>query len=340
MLLADGEIPYDSLIVASGMTHHYFGHEEWARHAPGLKTIEDATQIRSRVLRAFEAAERETHPATRLTWLTFVIIGGGPTGVELAGAIAELARHSMRRDFRRIDAAGARVLLLEGGDRILPGYPADLSTKATKSLARLGVEVRTATLVTDVSTDQVTVSSGERSEMIATRTPLWAAGMQASAFGRAVAASTGADVDRTGRILVAPDLTVAGHPEIFVIGDLAHFARQRGTPLAGVAPVAMSQGRYAGDVIRKRLSGATPRPFRYIDKGQLATIGRAAGVANFGRLRFSGYPAWLLWLFVHLMYLVEFENRVLIFIQWAWNYLSWQRGARLIAHDERVAPDD
>ncbi len=337
VLLADVDLGYESLIVATGVTHHYFGHDAWAEHAPGLKTIEDATEIRSRVLRAFEAAERD-HGSASDGGLTFVVVGGGPTGVELAGAIAELARHSMRRDFRAIDATGARVLLLEGADRILPSYPAQLSAKATQSLKRLGVEVRTGTLVTEVGGDRVTVRTGETSETIPTKTALWAAGIQATPFGQALAAATGAEVDRVGRIVVEPDLTVPGHPEIFVIGDLAHFAHQTGAPLAGVAPVAMSQGRYAGNTIQRRLTGTAHKPFRYFNKGQLATIGRASAVADFGRLRFSGYPAWLLWLFVHLMYLVEFENRMLVFIQWAWNYITWQRGARLIAHEKSRKP--
>ncbi len=337
VLLADVDLAYESLIVATGVTHHYFGHDAWAEHAPGLKTIEDATEIRGRVLRAFEAAERDPGSASE-GGLTFVVIGGGPTGVELAGAIAELARHSMRRDFRAIDATGASVLLLEGADRILPGYPAQLSAKAARSLTRLGVEVRTGTLVTEVGADRVTVRTGETSETVATKTALWAAGVQATPFGQALAAATDAEVDRVGRIVVEPDLTVPGHPEIFVIGDLAHFAHQTGAPLAGVAPVAMSQGRYAANTIQRRLTGTAHKPFRYFNKGQLATIGRASAVADFGRLRFSGYPAWLLWLFVHLMYLVEFENRMLVFIQWAWNYITWQRGARLIAHGKDRKP--
>lgn len=337
VLLADGDLGYESLIVATGVTHHYFGHEEWAEHAPGLKTIEDATEIRGRVLGAFEAAERNPGSASE-GGLTFVVVGGGPTGVELAGAIAELARHSMRKDFRAIDTTCARVLLLEGADRVLPSYPAQLSAKASRSLTRLGVEVRTGTLVTEVGADGVTVRTGETSETIATKTALWAAGIQATPFGQALAAATGAGVDSVGRIVVGPDLTVPGHPEIFVIGDLAHFAHQTGAPLAGVAPVAMSQGRHAADAIQRRLTGTATKSFRYFDRGQLATIGRAAAVADFGRLRFSGYPAWLLWLFVHLMYLVEFENRMLVFIQWAWNYITWQRGARLIAHAKNSKP--
>jgi NADH dehydrogenase len=333
VILQDGHVPYDTLVVAAGAGHHYFGHDGWAQHAPGLKTVEDATEMRRRVLGAFEAAERETDPARRQEWLTFVVVGAGPTGVELAGAVAELARHTMKRDFRNIDATSARIILLEGADRVLPPYPGALSAKAARSLQGVGVAVRTGAMVTGISDRDVHVRVGDATERIATRTVLWAAGVKASPLGQALAAATGAILDRQGRVKVEPDLTAPGHPEIFVIGDLAHCAHQTGDPLPGLAPVAMAQGRFVADVIRRRLRGeAATRPFRYRDKGQLATIGRAAAVADFGRLRFSGYAAWLLWLFVHLMYLVGFENRVLVFIQWAWNYVTRNRGARLIAH--------
>jgi NADH dehydrogenase len=330
--LADGALEYDVLVVASGARHHYFGHAEWERHAPGLKTIEDATEIRSRVLQAFEMAERRPASAERDGWLTFAVVGGGPTGVELAGAIAELARYSMAKDFRAIDTRGARVLLVEGADRVLPGYPDSLSRRAQQSLERLGVTVSTSTMVTQITRDAMTVQRSDTSERIPARTVLWAAGIRASPLGRYLADTSNARLDRIGRVIVEPDLTIPSHPEVFVIGDLAHFAHQTGEPLPGIAPVAMQQGRYVADTIRRRLGGRPVRPFRYVNKGELATIGRAAAVANFGRLRFSGYPAWLLWLFVHLMYLVEFENRVLVFFQWAWNYVTWNRGARLIAH--------
>lgn len=331
--LADGgTVPYDTLVLATGVTHHYFGHDAWESSAPGLKTLEDATEIRSRVLRAFEAAERAPETALADGWLTFVVVGAGPTGVELAGAIAELARDTMRRDFRGIDPSRARVLLIEGTDRVLPHYPAALSAKAQHSLERLGVTVRTHAAVTDVDDRGVIVRSDASIETVPARTVLWAAGVRASRLGAAVADATGATRDRVGRIVVQPDLTIPGHPEIFVIGDLAHCSHQTGEPLPGVAPVAIQQGRFVADAIRRRLQGKAVGPFRYVDKGELATIGRAAAVANFGRLRFSGYPAWVLWLFVHLMYLVGFENRLLVFVQWAWNYLTRNRGARLIAH--------
>lgn len=333
VVLADGgTVAYDTLVLATGVTHHYFGHESWESSAPGLKTLEDATEIRSRVLRAFEEAERSPGTALADGWLTYVVVGAGPTGVELAGAIAELARDTMRRDFRGIDPSRARVLLIEGTDRVLPHYPAALSVRAQRSLERLGVTVRTHAAVTDVDDRGVIVRSDASIETVPARTVLWAAGVRASSLGAAVADVTGATCDRVGRIVVQPDLTIPGHPEIFVIGDLAHYSQQTGEPLPGVAPVAIQQGRYVADATRRRLQGKAIAPFRYVNKGELATIGRAAAVANFGRLRFSGYPAWVLWLFVHLMYLVGFENRLLVFVQWAWNYVTRNRGARLIAH--------
>jgi NADH dehydrogenase len=338
VLLADDALPYDTLVVATGVSHHYFGRDDWEARAPGLKTIEDATEIRCRVLAAFEAAEREPDNAVREAWLTFAVVGGGPTGVELAGAIAELAKQTMRRDFRAVDASRARIILMEGAERLLTSFPAALSAKATRSLQRLGVEVRAGTLVTEISEREVRVRSAEGEYSIPCRTALWAAGVRASSLGRTLADGAGVELDRLGRGIVEPDLSVPGHPEIFVIGDLAHFAHQTGEPLPGLAPVAMAQGRYVASAITRRLRGRPARAFHYFDKGQLATIGRAAAVADFGRLRFSGYPAWLLWLFVHLMYLVEFENRVLVFFQWAWNYLTRNRGARLIAHSRDRRP--
>jgi NADH dehydrogenase len=328
--LADGgALRYDTLVVATGVTHHYFGHDSWESSAPGLKTLEDATEIRS------EAAERSPGTALADGWLTFVVVGAGPTGVELAGAIAELARDTMRRDFRGIDPGGARVILVEGTSRVLPHYPEFLSVRARRSLERLGVTVRTEVTVTDVDDGGVILRSDASIETVPARTVLWAAGVRASPLGAAIADATGAARDRAGRLIVRPDLTIPGHPEIFVIGDLAHFAHQTGEPLPGVAPVAIQQGRHVADTIRRRMRNEEPKPFRYVNKGELATIGRAAAVANFGRLRFSGYPAWFLWLFVHLMYLVGFENRLLVFVQWAWNYVTRNRGARLIAHGWR-----
>lgn len=331
VLLADGVVPYDTLIVATGARHHYFGHPEWERHAPGLKTIEDATEIRRRILSAFEQAERCADAATRDVLLTFVVVGAGPTGVELAGAIAELSRHTLRGNFRQIDPSAARVYLLEAGDRVLSSYPPDLSAKATRSLERLGIQVRTGTAVTAITAEGVTVRHGERSETIATRTVLWGAGVQASPLGRQLAEAAGSAVDRAGRVVVEADCTLPGHPEVFVPGDLASFSHQGGKPLPGVAQVAMQMGTYAARVIERRLAGQPPPgPFTYKDPGSMATIGRAAAVADLGWLRLSGYLAWLAWLFVHILYLIVFENRVLVLLQWTWNYVTRGRAARLI----------
>jgi len=339
VLLADGEVPYDTLVVATGAEPTYFGHDEWGTHAPGLKTIEDATEIRGRIYRAFEAAEREPDADRRSAWLTFVVVGAGATGVELAGAISEIARRTLRHEFRAIDPAQASVLLLDAADRVLPTYPDDLSRKCARSLERLGVTLRLGTMVNRVTGDGVEIRTEGRDQWIAARTVLWAAGVRASPMGQRLARALGSETDKGGRIAVRPDLTVPDHPEIFVIGDLARCPGAGGKLLPGIAPVAIQQGRYVARVVRARLAGAAQQPFHYVNKGELATIGRAAGVANFGRLRFSGYPAWLLWLFVHLMYLVDFENRLLVFVQWAWNYVTWNRGARLIAHGrERAGP--
>jgi NADH:ubiquinone reductase (H+-translocating) len=328
--LADGEAPYDTLILATGSHHHYFGHDDWAPLAPGLKTIEDATEIRRRVLLAFECAEREPDPANRRAWLTFVIVGGGPTGVELAGALAEIANDTLRHDFRRINPADANILLVEGADRVLPAFPGGLPARAERGLSQMGVHVRTKATVTDMDKTGVSVRSGDSVERIPARTVLWAAGVQASKLGKIVAERTGAPLDKSGRLIVGPDLTLPGHPEIFVIGDLANFSHQNGTPLPGLAAVAMSQGRYVARTIQARLRGKTVPPFRYFDKGMLATIGRNKAVAAFGPVHISGPVAWLAWLFVHLMYLVEFDNRLLVLIEWIYDYITRNRGARLI----------
>jgi len=315
--LVDGEVAYDYLIIATGATHSYFKHPEWARSAPGLKTIEDALEIRRRVLLAFESAERETDPDRERAWLTFVIVGGGPTGVELAGALSEIARQTMIRDFRRINPSSARVILIEGTDRVLPPYPPDLSKKAADQLRHLGVEVITGGLVTQV--DDQSVSVGEMK--IATRTVLWAAGVQGSPLARTL----GVPLDRAGRVAVSPDLTLPGHPEVFVIGDLAAFEK-----VPGVAPAAIQEGKHAARNIMLAIAGKPMRPFHYWDKGSLATIGRAAAVADFGRVHISGFAAWFSWLAVHIFFLIGFRNRLLVILQWAWAYLTYQRGARLI----------
>jgi NADH dehydrogenase len=325
-----GPLDYDTLIVAAGAGHHYFGNDAWEAHAPGLKTIEDATRMRSRILKAFERAETATDPDERRALLTFVIVGGGPTGVELAGAIGELALHTMKRDFHSIRTEEARVLLVEGLDRILPTYPVRLSAAAERSLRRLRVEVRTGARVKRIDADGVALDTGGRVEALRAATVLWAAGVRASPLARDLAERAGAELDRAGRVVVDERCAVPGRPEILVLGDLALYRDREGNELPGVAPVATQQGRYAGRLIRDRLRGVETAPFRYRDMGNLAVIGRAAAVADLGRLRFSGYPAWLLWLFVHIMYLVGFENRLLVFIQWGFSYFTRHKGARLI----------
>ena len=330
LILKDGELGYDTLIVAAGGHHHYFGHDEWARRAPGLKTIEDATGMRSRILGAFERAERSTDPDRTRELMTFVIVGAGPTGVELAGAIGEMARHTLARDFRRIHPPDARILLVEGAGRVLPSYPEKLSAAASRSLARLGVEVLTATMVSEVDAHGVVLSRDGHGVREPAATVLWAAGVQASPLARVLRDKAGARLDRADRVIVEPDCSVAGHREILVIGDMARVEQPRGQPLPGVAPVAIQQGQYVSRLVVDRMNGRSTPPFHYRDRGSLAVIGRAAAVAELGRFRFSGYLAWLLWLFVHIMLLVGFENRVLVFVQWAFSYFTRNRGARLI----------
>ena len=331
VILSDGEVPYDTLIVATGATHHYFGNDQWEAVAPGLKTIENATEIRSRLLLAFERAEREPDPAARRAWLNFVIVGAGPTGVELAGALGEIANDTLRRDFRHIDPRDAAILLVEGEPRVLPTFPPDLSAKAERQLIALGVRSLTSARVTAIDADGVTVTVNGSEERIATHTVLWAAGVRASRLGKVLAERAGAQLDRAGRVIVEPDLSVPGHPAIFVIGDLSSFTHQGGKPLPGVAPVAMQQGSYVARLIQRRLAGREkPAPFRYFNKGNLATVGRNRAVAEFGKLHIAGFPAWFTWVFVHLMYLVEFENRLLVFTEWVYNYVTRNRGARLI----------
>ena len=343
---SEGSTPYDYLIVAAGATHSYFGHDDWEVFAPGLKTIEDALEIRRRVLLAFELAERQAASGEGAIPLNFVVVGGGPTGVELAGTLAEISRHALEHEFRSIDPARTHILLLEGGPRILPSYTEDLSRSAEEQLKQLGVEVRTSTMVTRVEAGAV--------EIGATRLPatvvLWAAGVAASPLGKKLTNS----VDRAGRVPVEADLTLPGHPEVFVIGDLAARKDEQGKLLPGVAPVAIQQGKYVAKIIRQevegsglRSSGKSRTPFHYWDKGSLATIGRAAAVAQFGKIHISGYIAWLSWLFVHIFFLIGFRNRLLVFIQWAWSYITYERGARLItgstylpgwtAHDASLA---
>ncbi len=344
LLLADGvSLPYDYLIVATGARHSYFGRDEWERLAPGLKSLEDAVEIRSRVLLAFELAEREVRPERRQAFLTFVVVGGGPTGVELAGALAEIRNFALKRDFRQINPRDATVMLLEAGPRILEAYPPELSERAANELRRLGVEVRTNTMVTDIR--EGSVWAGEWS--IPTCTVLWAAGNVASPLLKTL----GTPLDRQGRAVVQPDCSLPGHPEVFVLGDAAHYAQDGGT-LPGVCPAAIQMGQYAARVIREEVAGRRPteglatspeagkargeagaevrQPFSYWDKGQLAVIGRGHAVADIGRLHFGGFFAWLAWIFVHIFFLIGFRNRLLVLIQWAYSYVTYRRGARLI----------
>ncbi len=322
-VLIDGSsINYDYLIVATGARHSYFGHEEWEILAPGLKSIEDALEIRRRILLAFEGAEREPDPDQRKTLLTFVVVGGGPTGVEVAGALAEIRRYALRRDFRHIDSREATVLLLEGGTRLLSSYPESLSRAAVRALHRLGVEVRTDAFVDGITQDGVSVGGIS----IPTKTVVWAAGNLASPLLR----SLGAPVDAQGRVMVGEDCTIPAHPEVFVLGDAACFDHQEGGPLPGLSPVAIQMGRHAAKTISRDLRGHARRPFRYRDKGQLAVIGRGRAVADIGRLHFSGFVAWLTWIFVHIFFLIGFRNRIIVLMEWAWSYLTFQRGARLI----------
>ena len=330
--LKDGAtIPYDSLIVATGSQSAYFGHDDWREWAPSLKSVEEATMIRHKILVAFEAAERTTDPAERTAWLTFVIVGAGATGVELAGALGEIALHTLKNDFRSIRPADARILVVDGGPRVLAGFPEDLSRKAERSLLKLGARVRTGVMVTCIDGHGVTIHTNAGSEHIPSRTVIWAAGVTASDFGRQLGKRTVAETDKSGRIKVNPDLTIANYPEIFVVGDLAFSTKPDGKPLPGVAQVAIQGGAYAAKTIVKRIKGEQDiEPFHYFDKGELAVIGRAAAVAKIRKLHLSGFIAWLIWLFIHLMYLVEFSNRLLVFIHWGFLYLTFNRGARLI----------
>ena len=324
-LPAPEPVPYDTLVVAGGSRYSYFGHDGWREHAPELKSLDGALDIRNRILLAFEAAEAEPDPERRRSWLTFVVVGAGPTGVEMAGQIAELANETLRSDFRSVDTRTARVMLVEAADRVLTTFPPSLSAKAKRSLEKLGVTVLTGRTVTGIDPDGVTVDD----ERVASRTVVWAAGVTASSLAGRLGELTNAERDRAGRVTVEPDLTLPGHPEVFALGDMV---RLRDGVLPGVAPVAMQQGRYAARVVRDRLRGRPTAPFRYRDKGNLATIGRAAAVADVKGLHLSGFPAWITWLLVHLWYLVGFQNRVLVFIRWSVSFATHGRGARLITN--------
>ncbi len=326
--LPDGEISYNYLVVASGASHAYFGHDEWEPFAPGLKTIEDALEIRRRVLLAFELAERQANAEKEQVQLNFVVVGGGPTGVELAGTLAEIARRALTNEFRTIDPRKTRIVLLEGGPRILPAYPDDLSRSAEEQLKRLGVEVHTSAMVTNVTPGAVHMGETQLPAAVI----LWAAGVAASPLGKKL----GAPVDRAGRVAVNPDLSLPGHPEVFVIGDLATLKDENGKPLPGIAPVAMQEGKTAAHNIGAELRGEPRKNFHYFNKGNLATIGRAAAVAEFGKIHISGFVAWLAWLFVHVFFLIGFRNRIIVLVQWAWSYFTYERGARLITGDRHL----
>ena len=325
---ADREISYDYLIVAAGASHAYFGHDDWEPFAPGLKTIEDALEIRRRVLLAFELAERHAASTGENVQLNFVIVGGGPTGVELAGTLSEIARRALAEEFNSIDTKSTRIILLEGGPRILPAYSEDLSRSAEEQLRGLGVEVHTSTMVTDVEAAAVHVGTTRLSAAVI----LWAAGVAASPLGKKL----GAQVDRAGRVLVNADLSLPGHPEVFVIGDLAALKDKNGQLVPGVAPAAIQQGKATARNIANDLQGKPRRDFHYVNKGSLATIGRAAAIAEFGKIHISGFIAWLSWLFVHIFFLIGFRNRILVMIQWAWSYFTYERGAQLITGDQTL----
>ena len=348
----DESVGYDHLIVAAGATHSYFGHDDWAAHAPGLKTLADAFAIRSRVIGAFERAERCVDPAAREPWMTFVVIGAGPTGVEMAGTLAEIAQHTLPQEFRRIDSTQARIVLLEGSERVLGNFVPALSQRAREQLRKLGVDVRTGAKVTGIDADGVTYETREgdavNAHRLSSKTVVWAAGVAGSALGKALAAETGAALDRAGRVVVEPDLSLADHPEIAVIGDLASArsygtgdakpvpGEDLGTPVPGVSPAAKQMGRAAAANLLRRLRFDPTQPFRYIDYGNLATIGRKAAVVDltvpgFGALRFSGYFAWLFWLFAHIYFLIGFRNRFIVMMDWAWAYWTYQRSARVVA---------
>ena len=345
----DGEqsLPYDHLIVAAGATHSYFGHDDWALHAPGLKTLDDAFRIRARVIGAFERAERLDDPAAREPWMTFVVIGAGPTGVEMAGTMAEIAQHTLPQEFRRIDSTRTRVVLIEGSDRVLGNFVPQLSERAREQLKKLGVDVRTGCKVTGIDADGVDYGTGagntSKNYRLPSKTVIWAAGVAGSALGQALAASAGATLDRTGRVIVRADLSLTDHPEIAVIGDLASAmshpadpSRAKPTPVPGVSPAAKQMGRAAAANLLRRLKGEATLPFRYVDYGNFATIGRKAAVVDltppyFGTLRFSGYFAWLFWLFAHLWFLIGFRNRLIVMLDWGWAYWTYERSARVVA---------
>ncbi len=334
VVFRDGELSYDTLIIATGSYHHYFGHDDWAQKAPGLKTVEDALEMRRKILLSFEAAERETDPRKQQEWMTFLIIGAGPTGVELAGTIGELTRTTLKDDFRNINTEDAKIILVEGLNQVLPTYPKKLADKAEEFLTKLGVTIRVNTMVTDIKGNNALISRNGDSETIQSRTILWTAGVKASSLGKALAKNSDVELDRTGRVIVKPDLSVPGLKDVFVIGDLAHFSTNGGDPLPGVAPVAMQEGKYVAKLILNKLNGKETKPFEYKEKGNLAVIGTNSAVADLGKLKFAGFFAWLVWAFVHIRYLIEFDSKVVVLFRWAWNYFTRKRGVRLITGED------
>jgi NADH dehydrogenase len=340
VIYSGGELPYDALIIATGAEYNYFGNDNWIPHAPGMDGLGSALEIRRRILTAYEEAEQESDPERRQALMTFVVIGAGPTGVELAGAIAEMANRTLNEDFRAVNPHQTQVILIEMMDRVLPPFTPDLSEKARQSLEKLGVTVRTKTKVLDIAADHVTVQSeGGNEERIPCAAVMWAAGVRAAGLSKVIHERTGVELDRGGRIKVAPDLSIPNHPEIFVVGDTVYF-EQGDKPLPGLAPVAMQQGEHAArQIVRRLLNQQSTQPFRYRDRGIMATIGRAAAVVDLRIVRLSGFIAWLIWLFIHLMYLVGFRNRLIVFLQWMWNYLTFHRGARLIVDRNAPTPE-
>ncbi len=337
LTLKDGDtVSYDSLILATGSAHHYFGNDHWEAIAPSIKTIEDALEVRRRIFLAFEKAELEPDPEIRKSLLTFVIVGAGPTGVEMAGAIADLAFHTLKNDFRSVNTHETRIILVEGMDRVLPPFASSLSERAAKDLKKLGVEIRTNTFVTALEGEQVTFKTGDQVETIQSHNVLWAAGVRASSLGKVLSEKTGAPSDRAGRIMVEPDFSVPNYPNIFVIGDLAHYAHQGESPLPGVAPVAMQGGQYVARVIRDRLKEKTTPSFSYKDSGSLAIIGRNSAVVDLNWTKLTGYPAWVVWALVHVMFLIEFDNKMIVMTQWMWNFFTRNQGARLITGRDQI----
>ncbi|GFZ98800.1 NAD(P)/FAD-dependent oxidoreductase [Okeania sp. KiyG1] len=329
LFLRDNELDYDTLIMATGVSQNYFGND-WSEKAPGLKTVEDALEVRRRIFASFEAAEKESDPEKRKALLTFAIVGAGPTGVELAGALAELAHTKLREEYRSVDTREAQIYLIQSGERILPYFKPALSAKAKLELEKLGVTVLTKTRVTNIENNIITVRSGETTQDIPAHTILWGAGVKASPISQAISNRTGAELDRAGRVFVNEDLTIPGYPNIFVIGDLANFSHQGDSPVPGVAPAAMQEGDYVATLIKKRFKNQTLPPFHYTDYGSLAVIGRNQAVVQYRKIRFSGFPAWVAWLFIHVFYMIEFDNQLIVMIQWAWSYFTGQGGARLI----------